>query len=152
MALGSEGGAALRCRVCGYDLSDIDFARAAYRCPECGEINIPGDARVAPLTLRARLGAARGLLIALWPGAATGGVIGLHAFVDHDWSAMVGVFGAMIGGVICLTWPWAAAEILLHARVPERERRRYMPWLPLAGMVGNVALAVAVARGMYLVG
>lgn len=140
----------LRCRVCGYDFSGFDFDHAKYRCPECGEINIPGDQRVAPLSGRPWPGLLRILLIVFWPGVTTGAAFGVHAFIDSDWSALIGVFSALIGGVVCLTWPWAAAEILLYGRVPERERLRYMPWLPLGAMVGNVLLAFTVARVMYL--
>lgn len=143
---------ALRCRVCGYDLAAIDFARAKYRCPECGEVNIPGDHRVAPIGFKPWPGAFAVLLLLFWPGLATGLAIGLHALVKHDWAAVFGVFTGLVGAVICLTWPWAAAEILLYNRVPERGRRRYMPWIPVTAIVGNIMLTVAIAQVMYLLG
>jgi predicted RNA-binding Zn-ribbon protein involved in translation (DUF1610 family) len=140
------------CRVCGYDVTAMDWHRASYRCPECGGVNIPGDARVSPLDPRRALRLGWSLLLVLWPGLLTGVVIGVHAFIDRDWSAMVGVFAGLLGGVLCLTWPWAAAEILFYGRLPERTRARWMPWGPMLGMVGNVAVAVVVARGMFVVG
>jgi hypothetical protein len=140
----------LRCRICGYDLSDLDWPRANYRCPECGEVNIPGDQRVAPITTKPWPGAFSLILLILWPGLITGAAIGLHAIIEFDGAAIFGVFTGILGTVMCLTWPWAAAEILLYHRVPEQGRRRYMPWIPLAGILGNIMLAIAIARLMYL--
>jgi hypothetical protein len=136
--------------VCGYDVTDVDWHRAGYRCPECGEINIPGDLRVAPLSPRPWPPLALSLLLMCWPGLSTGVLIGLNAFLDPYWALLPGIFGVLLGGVLCLTWPWAASEILMYSRVFEQGRRRYMPWMPVGGMVANVMLAWGVARVMFL--
>ncbi len=39
----------------------------------------------------------------------------------------------------------------MHRRVPEQGRCRYMPWIPLGAIVGNIMLAIAIARLMYTV-
>jgi hypothetical protein len=139
-----------RCRVCGYDLTSLDWERASYRCPECGAVNIPGDVKVAPLTRRAWPGLTKTTMIVLWPGLVTGLAAGVQAFAAYDGAAVFAIYTGILGAVICLTWPWAAAEILLFGRVPEQGRRRFMPWLPLGAMAANVMLAISVARVMYL--
>lgn len=138
------------CRVCGYNLQHLDWSRAAYRCPECGEVNIPGDHRVSPIQRRPPASIAGALLLMLWPGLATGLALGALTSLDSDWSTVLVVFTGLFGAVVCLTWPAAGAELLLHRRVPERVRSRILPWLLLGGMVANIILAVTIARGLYV--
>ncbi len=128
------------CWSCGYDVTGVDLARSAYRCPECGEHNIPGDPYCSPYSPRPWPHPVVLAAQMLWPGVCLGAAA---IIAMGSWEALVlGAYTALLAFITCIAWPLAISELMLLDRVPGVRRGRLMLLLSLGGMIANLTLAV----------
>lgn len=139
-------GEGIVCHFCGYELDHLDWVRAEYKCPECGQVNIPGDANVGPFLPRPWPGVVKTAVIVLWPGLVLGGTVVMTSLMSSEWMLAIMLIAGTVGVIGCVSWPWAAAEILLYKRVPDNRRLRMKLLVAIGGMVCNVAVVLVAAR------
>jgi len=128
-----------RCHECSYELVLADLASQGYRCPECGQINIPNDAAYAPCDLRPVPGLWRiTLALCCWPGMVLAilTVIVLRAATPY---AMIALIVIMLAAPLTLLFPVVACDYF-RKRVPRRQQRFGRSGAILGGVIANAAL------------
>lgn len=121
------------CWNCGYSL---DPSAALQACPECGQDNIVGSSRNAPLALQRRRLAIE-MLITLWPGPIMGLFAAMALTNNMMWYFAVLSFALNVG------WWNMVPGLLLERRVPAQRRDRLSGLVWLSAAVGNIVLAIA---------